>query len=351
MATLDDASTTLNKAGEHPIQSPRKPDRQPCFLITVDAECDDAWSSSGQVRTENARFLPRFQALCESYRLKTTYLTTFEMALSPVFQEFGRDVLKRGAGEIGMHLHAWNSPPIVPLTSNDGLYHPYLTEYPEPVMRDKIAFLTDLLEDTFEIKMTSHRGGRWGFGPAYARLLAERGYLADGSVTPLISWSDHLGDPQQGGGPDYRRFPRFPYFLDLENISCPGNSRLLEIPVTTMELQPGPLRALSSWLPQRSFARRVLKRLFPPLCMFAPTRHNLRSLLKVVEKSVAAKSGCVHFALHSSNLMPGGSPPFREAEDVEALYDALDRVLSVAAQNFRGATLTEFRRDFPDSGV
>jgi len=51
------------------------------------------------------------------------------MAMSAAFVEFGRDVLARGTGEIGMHLHAWNSPPIVPLTGDDFHYQPYLIEY------------------------------------------------------------------------------------------------------------------------------------------------------------------------------------------------------------------------------
>jgi len=37
-----------------------------------------------------------------------------------------------------MHLHAWNSPPLVPLTSDDFHYQPYLIEYPDPVMKEKI---------------------------------------------------------------------------------------------------------------------------------------------------------------------------------------------------------------------
>ena len=349
MAGTGDNFATLSTQGVQPVPFSARADSRPCFLITVDTECDKAWSPTTQVCTANSCFLPRFQALCESYRLKATYLTTFEMSACPTFQEFGRDLLKRGPGEIGMHLHAWNSPPIVPLTSNDGLYHPYLIEYPEPVMRDKISFLTDFLEDTFAVKMTCHRAGRWGFNSIYARLLAERGYLADCSVTPLTSWADHPGDPAQAGGPDYSRFPQSPYFIDLEDIQRPGKSSLLEIPVTAVELQPKPLRTLREWFRPRSLPRRALNRLFPPLCLLAPTRTNLGLIRRVVESSLATKLRCVNLALHSSNLMPGGSPQFRTAEDVEALYDALHRIFSAASQKFRGATVTEFRREFVEA--
>lgn len=329
---------------------PRKQtSRRSCFLVTVDTECDDAWTHHQQITTKNAEFLPRFQQLCESYGLTPTYFTTFEMANSSAFREFGQDILKRGKGEIGMHLHAWNSLPLVPLTSYDTLYHPYLTEYPEPVMRDKINFMTDLLEDTFGEKVVSHRAGRWGFNATYARLLVERGYLADCSVTPLISWAEHLGDPNQGGGPDYSGFPLLPYFLDLDDISRSGNSNLLEIPVTAMRTQPRILQKLTGRVQRHSLLKRTVDRAFPPVCWLAPTRGNIGALLRVTKKSLLAGRPCVQFALHSSNLMPGGSPFFPKERDVEALYDDLGKLFSLAGQNFRGATVKEFRREFAEA--
>ena len=36
-------------------------------------------------------------------------LTNYEMASDPAYVEFGRDLLARGQGEIGMHLHAVQS--------------------------------------------------------------------------------------------------------------------------------------------------------------------------------------------------------------------------------------------------
>ena len=110
------------------------------------------------------------------------------MAICPVFQWFRRDVLRRGTAEIGMHLHAWNSPPIVPLTADDYGCMPFLIEYQVDVMREKIVYMTSLLRDTFECQITSHRAGRWGFNGVYARILQDCGYRVDCSVTPGL-WS------------------------------------------------------------------------------------------------------------------------------------------------------------------
>ena len=133
------------------------------------------------------------------------------MAVCPVFREFGRDALARNAAEIGMHPHAWDSPPAHDLTGDDQTHHPYLIEYPLPIMRAKVEHLANLLEETFGTRIVSHRAGRWAFNEEYARLLADVGIQADCSVTPLVSWRRSMGAPGGRGGSDYRMFPSRPY--------------------------------------------------------------------------------------------------------------------------------------------
>jgi hypothetical protein len=319
--------------------------RPPCFLITVDTEGDNSWAHPEKLTTANSKCIPRFQALCESHGLKPTYLVNFEMATCPCFKEFGIDLLKRGKGEIGMHLHAWDSPPLIPLTPDDNRNHPYLTEYREPVMRDKIAFMTDLLEETFGVKMTSHRAGRWGFNSTYAKILAEKGYLADCSVTPHVSWSQYSGDPTQKGGPDYTDFPELPYFMNLQDISKEGDSSLLEIPVTAMDMRPPVVHSIAQHFAYRSLPRRVLNRLFPAICWLSPIHRDADLTVQIVKRAAAEKRPCIQ-AFHSSEFMPGGSPRFPKKEDVEALYRDLHQVFAVACKKFKGATVTEYQREF-----
>ena len=142
------------------------------FLITIDAEGDDLWSMPRAVTTRNARFLPRFQDLCEriSFGRPTSPIITWRAARTSAF---GRDLLRRQVGEIGMHLHAWDTPPLMPLTADDSAHLPYLTEYPAAAMRAKVRTMTGLLEDTFGVKMVSHRaralGFQWRLRAAYPR--------------------------------------------------------------------------------------------------------------------------------------------------------------------------------------
>lgn len=314
--------------------------QKPALLITIDTEGDNVWASPRVVTTRNARHLPRFQTLCEKYGFQPTWLTNYEMAVCPVFREFGQDVLRRSAGEIGMHLHAWNSPPLVALTDDDLAYHPYLTEYPESVARDKIRFLTDLLEDRFGRKMVSHRAGRWAFDARYARMLVECGYRVDCSVTPHCDWSNDPGDPDGSGGTDYTAFPVEPYFLDPRRIDRPGDLPLLEVPVTIVRTRYAVLGRLVRHAP--SLIRRGVCRVLPPIAWLRPNGRNRGLMLRILEEARQQRWPCVEFMLHSSELMPGGSPRFRTPARVERLYADVEAVLGTAAGAFAGATVGQF---------
>ena len=84
------------------------------LIITIDTEGDNlwAWREGQPIGTENTRFLPPFQSLCEEYGMKPVYLSNYEMLQEPRFCALAREKQDRGLCEIGMHLHAWNCPPL-----------------------------------------------------------------------------------------------------------------------------------------------------------------------------------------------------------------------------------------------
>lgn len=314
---------------------------RPAFLISIDTEGDGSWWRPRTIETKNAAFLHRFQALCERYRLAPSYLATYEMACSPIFRAFGLDILRRNTAEIGMHLHAWHSPPDHPLTADDHLHHPYLIEYPPAVMQAKIARLTDLLEDTFGTKMVSHRAGRWSFNATYARFLLERGYRVDCSVTPHVSWRWTAGDPRGVGGTDFSAFPDCAYFVDLEDVGRAGDSALLEVPVTVMPSAPAMPPAVHTLLRSTRLTAGAVNRLVPPRWL-RPNGKNLRHLLRIVDWAAAGQRRYVQFMLHSSELMPGGSPVFPTDASIQTLYEHLETLFEHATRFFDGATLARF---------
>ena len=51
--------------------------KKPAFIITIDTEGDNLWQNHRVIKTENARYLARFQTLCERFGFKPVWLTNY----------------------------------------------------------------------------------------------------------------------------------------------------------------------------------------------------------------------------------------------------------------------------------
>ncbi len=296
------------------------------LLITMDTEGDNLWARPSTITTRNATFLPRFQILCERYGFAPTWLVDYDMARDPFFVDFGRDVIARRTGEIGVHPHAWNTPPDAPLTANDYACMPYLIEHPESVLRAKLDVLTGQLETAFDVKMVSHRAGRWSFNDAYAKALARRGFRADCSVTPGVNWQTTLGCPDGVGGTDYSNAPTTPYRLLAEA----GPSTLWEVPVTIRPAGGAVAASVRRALSGVSLASRLWNRVYPAARWFRPRPGNRQDMRALLREVIRDESPYVEFMLHSSELMPGGSPTFPDERSIEGLYEDLEAIFEEA---------------------
>lgn len=305
------------------------------FIITIDTEGDDLWSQPEVIGTTNTKGLHRFQELCNKYSFKPVYLTNYEMAMDGGFVEFGEHYSCRGQCEIGMHLHAWNSPPEYDLTGDDMHQQPFLFEYPESVIDSKVRFMTELLRSRFTAPIVSHRAGRWGMSPAYYNILGKYGYTVDCSVTPGVDWSGVKGKKDGNGGTDYYRSPNHHYFVD--NTS--GN-RILEVPVT-IEGFPrkkffSPFDAVKYRLPKLMYRVMFRNR------WLRPSLNNLDEMKLLVDKKVGADCKYLEFMIHSSELSAGLNPTFKTDEDIEKLYYMLEELFSHISAYAEGTTLNEF---------
>ncbi len=308
---------------------------KPAFIITIDTEGDNIWDNPSVITTENANYLSRFQDICNKYNFKPVYLTNYEMAISENFRKFAEKQIRSNNAEIGMHLHAWNSPPFYEPIESKKKSLPYLIEYPNEIIRKKIEYITKLLEDTFGIKMFSHRAGRWAFNEFYAEVLTEYGYITDCSVTPYVSWENHSGAFE--GGSDYTDFPDEAYFLNLNDISEKGESDLLEVPMTIIKKD----NFISENF--RNIKNRLLnKKRKIKTSWLRPNGKNLNEMLKTVEVKLKNKCFYIEFMLHSSEFMPGGSPNFKTKEDIEKLYSDLEILFNRISKNFIGMDLKTF---------
>ena len=315
----------------------------PYFLITIDTEGDNLWQKPDIISTDNAKYLSRFQKLAEKYYFKPTYLTNYEMAKSKEFVKFGKNVLLNNSGEIGMHLHAWSSPPHFELTKNDHHNMPFLIEYPEEVMYNKIEFITNLLENTFDTKMRSHRAGRWAFNETYAKIINQFGYLVDCSVTPHIILDKKCNYNGEFKTISYCGYPNTPYFVDLDNINkMDSSSSLLEIPLSIIIDDETILSYLRRFFSEESILNSILNHITSNPLILRPDGNNLIKMKKILNNATICNWPCVELMLHSSELMPGGSPYFPHEEDIEKLYRDIEDIFETAQGSFQGETCSGF---------
>lgn len=281
------------------------------LIITVDTEGDNLWEwkEGMPLKTENVEYLSRFQELCEKYAFIPTWLCNWEMVNDPRFVLFASEYLRARKCEIGMHLHAWNTPPYYELPRDEKSGLSYLTEYPEDIMREKIKSMTNIITKKFGKRPVVHRAGRWGMNDDYFKALHEAGYIADCSVTPYVNWCTSVGQTPHFAGPDY----------SMEKPEISVREGVLEIPVTTLWSEKEK-RAL--WL--------------------RPNRRNLEEMLYLIEEYVYSDSEYLMFMIHSSELMPGGSPTFKTEGGIEILYEHLEVIFNEITKNYTGIGLEEY---------
>lgn len=301
------------------------------FLISIDTEGDNIWNwcDGERITSENSAYLSRFQNLCDKYSFKPTYLTNYEMALDERFVSMAKDALRRGQCEIGMHLHAYNNPPFYQLNVAYKNNFPYLIEYPVEIIDKKIENITHLLTRQFGVKPKVHRAGRWALNDDYLALLKKHGYTVDCSVTPGVNWSATAGASQGSVGSDYSHSPSKPYYITDD---------LIEIPVSIVDIHQS-FTKMDSLI---NIARNVKHRIFGQKVWIRPNGNNIKEILAALDKIKFSDDGYIMFMLHSSEMMPGGSPTFPDEQSIENLYNDMDTIFRCASDYCIGKTIGEY---------
>jgi len=297
------------------------------LAVTIDTEADAQWELGVPVTTRNVDFWEPFQELCERHDVTPTYVITSEIAEDERARELLSGWSRRGAAEVGAHLHPWTTPPYLDragLRENDSV-HAFPSQLPGDLLGEKLALLTEQVADAVGRRPTSYRAGRFGMDVREARHLTDLGYAVDSSVTPLWSWRRYPG-LGGAGGPDFRRHSPQPFVV--EGTGDPG---LLEIPVTLLSTY-APLRRSTALLeayrslPVRAARKLALSRwLLPqPMWLSPDPRYKADDLAAVWRCAAEARLDTAVMMFHSSELMPGGSPFRPDAASVRNLLDCLD---------------------------
>ncbi|OHB00189.1 MAG: hypothetical protein A3E94_01225 [Candidatus Zambryskibacteria bacterium RIFCSPHIGHO2_12_FULL_44_12b] len=300
------------------------------LIITVDTEADNQWKKEKLVTLENIFYLPRFQELAQRFGFIPTYLVTYEVAVNSEAASILSQFQKGGNAEIGAHLHPWTTPPYQKDTAWERKYHRFPSELSFEELDEKMRTLTEAIKENFGESPTSFRAGRWGLSPKVVKVLKELNYTADSSVTPGISWHKTKGDPKGLGGPDFRHAPLFPYEISNDNILSQGESGIVEIPVTIL-----PTGGIIERIVRQATGHPRWFRIFPETTL---------NDLKIVYKAVLCKHlPYIQFMIHSSELMPGGSPYAKDENAMERTFGLIRDLFSfLKEQQVDGVTISQF---------
>ena len=301
--------------------------RKRYFMITVDTEGDNIWEYKAQRKkllipqTKNALYISKFQQLCEKYQFYTTYFVDYEMAQSTAFMELGREIIKKNSGEIGMHMHAFSTPPFYELSDLRGKGLAFAGEYPQNVLYQKMEYMTKMLQDTFQIRISSHRGGRWYLDNRILKILDRLGYWVDCTVTPGVSWKSTKGQTGNSHGSDYSTYKSKVYKIK--------NTNLWELPVTIRNKVILKYKTKNFIQQQKVWLR--------------PNGVNLKDMIWLVDNSLGKTQNYLEFMIHSSELMPGANPTFKTNKEIDRLFQQMDDLFFyIKEKGYEGITCSNY---------
>jgi hypothetical protein len=292
-------------------------------VVSLDTEEDNWGRSRDAVTATNVARLPRQAALFDRLGIRPTYFTTYQVAIDPRAAAILREVSAGGRGEIGAHLHPWNTPPLdeafVPRNS-------MMKNLPAPLQLAKVERLTEALRETFGARPTAFRAGRYGLGRESVAALVATGYRVDSSVKPFYDLR------AMDDGPSFVGAPLHPYYLAPDrDVTQPAQSgSVVELPLSsgfsrgpfrfwdparrTLETRPWRSLHLAGIAARMGIVRRLT--LSPELI---PMTHMLTLARRLLEHGARH----LHLSWHTPSLVPGLSPFSTTAADVDRMYGSI----------------------------
>ncbi len=272
------------------------------LIISIDTECDKGpgWKVRHPLSFEGVyRGIGEIlQPLFEEYGFRATYLISPEVMEDEASVGLLKDVLRRSA-ELGTHLHGEF---VEPFRKEDVERTEELAaDYSADVELEKLRNLTELFRSVFGFAPLSYRAGRFSISSRTVRFLEDLGYRVDSSLTPFSAVS----------GVDHTRAPVYPYYPDYTDIYRPGNSKILEVPITILPQNPLLFDILKS-TPLFRFRRfrRWIKERYGNLWL-RPTVSGASQVEKIVEiyrKMFPGRPMFFNMMFHNMEVVDGMSP-------------------------------------------
>lgn len=288
---------------------------RPLYLtITIDVEEEGLFSRSyprSGSKVTNVAELRHLEFIPRDFGFPLTLLTTYPVAQDPAAREVLISWQQEHGAEIGVHLHPWNTPPFTDLPDPEPIP---TAKLPLPLVQAKLGTLVECLTERFGAPPRSFRMGRFDWSSGLLALLPQFGLRVDSSMVPLTI-----------KGEGFRNFQTQPDPFWLEEPASPGQG-LLEAPVTMVPVWPASARAVHrlAGLLSKDTGQSLLSRYrFVGAAGIHPAWFPLFSMLLAASLHRRRGGRVLTLFLHSSELLPGGSPDFPTAKAVARLVAKL----------------------------
>ncbi|MEW6532117.1 MAG: hypothetical protein AB1473_14870 [Thermodesulfobacteriota bacterium] len=308
------------------------------LAVTIDVEEEGLFSGAYDARNvplENVPLLTRLDPIFREWGIKPALLVTYRVAEHKPHQELLLSLRDKWSGEIGAHLHHWNTPPLEPLP------------YPQPVpselmpielLEAKTASLLEVL-GKMSVKPASFRMGRFNLGPKMLSILIKSGFQVDSSICPMHRYY---------GGPDHLYAETDPYFPNPNDPCIPDNSSILEAPLTVLPLFPSLGRVLDRWARHSDALAKGVSWFSMNLGSLPvqPAWTGLRRLKAGVRLHHDRGGKVLTIFFHSSELLAGASAVHRTQEEVDRFLNKLRQFFAWlhASTKVESVTLAELGR-------
>ena len=288
-------------------------------LITIDVEEEGLFRDRYPLQVkdvENVPFLSVLDALVQKHALRPSLLVSYQVIRHQPHAEYLIALNEKWNGELGLHLHPWNTPPLVDLP------------YAEPICSEKMpddllaAKLQTLIDRFIRLGQypTAFRMGRFNLGHRLFGVLEKTPVIVDSSIAPMRCYYREL---------NHFSAPSDPYYPDPRCPTRPGGSSILEVPVTILPL----VKSAGPMLAHMAARRPTMVPWISKMAMYGgsiPAQPNWTGLA-IVKMAILLhllRGGhALTITLHSSELMPGGSPLRKTWHQVRQFLDRLDHLL------------------------
>lgn len=294
--------------------------------ISLDVEEEGLFRGQYQCRDSSIRNIANLNRLEPLFERGVR--PTFFCVYSAFIDSAARRMLDyaRNFGEIGAHLHHWNTPPVVQNIPVSGMLTAVPAfQLPLQCLDAKLDHLVRECNKFLGEPVRCFRMGRWDLHRAILPLLARHGIEVDASVRPLHTYYD------KNFGPDHFDAPAEPYWISI------NDSSLLEVPLTvTPLLAPfARIRAGNAW----GRKLRQTLRHWGALAIL-PVEHPLWLMKLTTNLHVNSGGRTLSIAWHSSDLMPGGNPSLPDEASVSSFMGKIAAYLDWLESNFDVSYLT-----------